>query len=138
MSQPIVSFDGLTYTVSLFRPDGTGSMKEQKIIFGEHRLEVCAAPPHEMHLWERAQINGPPAEDGLLYYLCAQPQDVGRPSFYWLNGKEESLAIRKAIREAEDEAYNYDSKCTFCGSMESDCGGDHGDEMRDEMREAEW
>jgi hypothetical protein len=24
-----------------------------------------------------------------------------------------------------------DDKCTFCGEMERDCGGDHGDEMRD-------
>lgn len=26
-------------------------------------------------------------------------------------------------------------KCTFCGRCESICGGDHGDEMRDIMRE---
>ena len=29
-----------------------------------------------------------------------------------------------------------DSKCTFCGEMNSFCGGDHGDEMREIQREA--
>ena len=28
-----------------------------------------------------------------------------------------------------------DAKCTFCGEMESECGGDHGDEMREICRE---
>ena len=28
----------------------------------------------------------------------------------------------------------YDYKCTFCGSMESECGGDHADEKREIMR----
>lgn len=27
-----------------------------------------------------------------------------------------------------------DEKCTFCGQMDSECGGDHGDEMREIMR----
>ena len=29
-----------------------------------------------------------------------------------------------------------DAKCTFCGEMERDCGGDHGDEMREIIRES--
>jgi hypothetical protein len=141
MSQPIVLFDGDAYTVSLFRPDATGVMKEEKMTFGEHSLEVCAAPPNELHMWDRAKINGPPAEDGLIYYLCARHFDVARPFFFWLKDKEESLALRKAIKDAEDLHYNAedywrkDSKCTFCGAMESECGGDHGDEMRDIQRE---
>ena len=28
-----------------------------------------------------------------------------------------------------------DEKCTFCGEMYSECGGDHGDEMRDIIRD---
>lgn len=138
MSQPIVSFDGNIYMVSLFRPDATGSMKEEKLTFGEHNLSVCAAPETELASWERSQIKGLVSDDGQLYYLCAQPQDVGNPSLYWLKDKEESLALRNAIREAEREHYEYyrqDSKCTFCGAMESECGEDHGDEMRDIQRE---
>ena len=142
MSLPIVSFDGLTYDISLYRPGAKGAMKEEKYTFGEHKLEVCAAPPNEIHMWQRAQMNGPPAEDGLLYYLCAQPEDIGRPTFIWLKNEEEAVALRKAIKEAEDLHHNEedywreDSKCSFCGEMYSFCGGDHGDEMREIQREA--
>ena len=140
MSSPIVTFDGLTYTVSLFRPDIVGVTREEKYTFGEHSLTVGARPPKDLHMWDRAKINGPPAEDGLIYYLCAQPGDGDRPSFLWLKGKEEADALRKAIRDAEEvndeeEYWRQDSKCTFCGDMESECGGDHGDEMRDIQRE---
>lgn len=138
MSQPIVLFDGLEYTVTLFRPDTTGAMKEEEMTFGEHNLSVCAAPESELASWERSQIKGPVSDDGQLYYLCAQPQDVGRPSLVWLKDKQEAEALREAIREAEREDYEYyrqDSKCTFCGAMESECGADHGDEMRDIQRE---
>ena len=142
MSSPTVSFDGNNHTVSLFRCDATGAIKEQTLTFGEHILEVCAAPPNEIHMWDRAKINGPPAEDGLLYYLCAWPQDGGRPSFLWLKNKDESLALRKAIEHAEDQQWRdrmveEDKKpCSFCGDMPSECGRDHGDEMRDIAREA--
>ena len=142
MSQPIVSFDGLTYTVSLFRPDTTGSMKEEKLTFGEHLLEVCVAPESELASWERSQIKGPVSDDGQLYYLCAQPQDGGNPSLYWLKDKEEAEALRKAIGHAENEqwrdemAEDEEKPCTFCGEILRYCGGDHGDEMRDIVREA--
>jgi hypothetical protein len=36
--------------------------------------------------------------------------------------------------EIDDDYCEEDSKCTFCGAMESECGGDHADEMRDIMR----
>jgi len=142
MSSPIVSFDGISYEITLFRSDATGAMKQEKNTFGEHNLSVCAAPLNELHMWDRAKINGPPAEDGLIYYLCAQPQDVGARSFVWLKNKEEANVLRKAIADAEMLHYNaedywrQDSKCTFCGDMVSECGGDHGDEMRDIQREA--
>jgi hypothetical protein len=141
MSSPTVSFDGDSYTVTLFRSDTTG-IKEEKLTFGEHILEVCAAPPNEIHMWDRAKINGPPAEDGLLYYLCAQPQYVGRPLFVWLKDKEEANALGKAIEDAEDKEWRdrmveKDKKpCSFCGEILRDCGDDHGDEMRDIQREA--
>ncbi len=142
MSSPIVSFDGLTHTISLFRCDATGAVKEEKLTFGEHLLEVCAAPETDLASWERSQIKGPVSDDGQLYYLCAQPQDVGRPSFVWLKDKDESLALRKAIEDAEDQEWRdrmveEDKKpCSFCGDMPSYCGRDHGDEMRDIQREA--
>lgn len=139
MSSPIVSFDGHTYTVSLFRPDATGAIKEEKHTFGDHHLSVCDAPEEVFASWERSQIKGPVADDGQLYYLCARPEDVGRPSFIWLQNREEAKALRKAIKGAYDyyeyEYYHQDYKCTFCGAMVSECGGDHGDEMRDIMRE---
>lgn len=139
MSVPKVSFDGIGYEITLFRSDSTGAIKEEKLTFGEHRLEVCAAPPQELHMWDRAKINGPPAEDGLLYYLCAHHLGVSVRTFFWLKDKEESLALRKAIIEAEDLEDGYwrqDHKCSFCGCMISDCGGDHSDEMREIQREA--
>ena len=41
------------------------------------------------------------------------------------------------VDDDDDDDYRMeDSKCTFCGAMESQCGGDHADEMRDIMREA--
>ena len=141
MSQPIVSFDGLEYTVSLFRSDAAGVMKQEKLTFGEHQLEVCAAPETDLASWERSQIKGPVSDDGLLYYLCAQPQDVGRPSFVWLKDKEEAEALRNAIKDAEDQqwrdemAQDEEKPCSFCGEILRYCGGDHGDEMRDIQRE---
>ena len=133
MSSPIVSFDGHTYTVSLFR-----SGNEENHTFGEHHLSVCCAHESTLPSWERSQIKGPVADDGELYYLCARPEDVGSPSFIWLQNKEEATALRKAIKDAEYEYeyeyYRQDSKCSFCGHMISECGEDHGDEMRDIMR----
>ena len=142
MSQPIVSFDGNNHMISLFRPDSTGAVKEEKMTFGEHLLEVSGAPPNEIYRWDRAKINGPPAADGLLYYLYAQPQDGGRSSFVWLKDKEEADALRKAIKDAEDKQWRDEcaedegKPCSFCGEILRYCGGDHGDEMRDIQREA--
>jgi len=137
---PIVSFDGMGYEVTLFRPDATG-IKEEKHTFGEHNVSVCAAHKNDFQGRTLApQIKGPPAADGFFYYLYAQPC-VGRPSFLWLQNKEEADALRKAIDDAEklhydeEDYWRQDSKCTFCGAMVSECGEDHGDEMRQIMRE---
>ena len=142
MSSPIVSFDGIGYEITLFRPDAAGVMKEEKHTFGEHNLSVCAARKDEFQGRTLApQIKGPPAEDGFIYYLYAQPEDVGRPVFTWLKNKEESLALRKAIEDAENEQWREqmveqdNQPCTFCGEILRDCGGDHGDEMREIQRE---
>jgi hypothetical protein len=37
--------------------------------------------------------------------------------------------------EKEKNAERPDEKCSFCGMMHSECGGDHGDEMRQIIRE---
>lgn len=142
MSQPIVSFDGLEYTVTLFRPDATGAMNEEKHTFGEHTLSVCTAFETDLESWERTNIKGPVSDDGKIYYLSAQPQDVGRPCLTWLQNREESLALRKAIEDAEqlhyyeNDTWREDCECTFCGYMESQCGGDHASEMREIQRAA--
>ena len=50
--------------------------------------------------------------------------------------EEAVLDATKKANEAEVE-YFTNLKCTFCGDLMSDCGGDHGDEMRDICRESE-
>ena len=143
MTSPTVSFDGNTYMVSLFRPDATGAMKENTYTFSEHTLSVCAAFETDLESWERTNIKGPVSDDGKIYYLSAQPQDVGRPCLTWLQNRDESIAHRKAIEDAEqlyyhmndDDRHYEDDVCTFCGQMISECGEDHGDEMRDIQRE---
>ena len=143
MSSPIVSFDGVGYEITLFRPDATGAVKEKKYEFGAHNISVCAALESDLETWERAQIEGPVSDNGLIYYICAQPEDVGIPSLIWLQDRDEYLALRKAIEDAKDLYYHMndddhsyeDRTCTFCGDMESGCGGDHVDEMRDIQRD---
>ena len=103
MSAPIVSFDGISYEITLFRPDATGDMKEVSYVFGDHRLSVCNA--HKDDWIGRTlspQIKGEPAADGFFYSIYAQPQDVGPPAFTWLQNKEEANALEKAIEEAEE------------------------------------
>jgi len=140
MSVPKVSFNGIGYEITLFRSDATGAMKEEKITFGDHRLSVCKSLKDCAQGRTRAPlIKGPPADDGFFYYLYAQPEAHARPTYIWLQNEEEFLALSKAIKDAEDanDAYwRKDTKCTFCGSMYSECGGDHGDEMREIQREA--
>jgi hypothetical protein len=135
MSFPTVAFDGIAYSITLVR-DG----KKVTESFGDHTLSVCACHEKELASWERALIKGPVAADDMLYYLCARPHDVGSPFFVWLQNKEEADLLQKVIWEAEDfhheNGWREDSKCTFCGYMDSECGGDHGDEMRQIMREA--
>ena len=128
---PIVSFDGIGYEITLFRPG-----KENKYLFGQHNLTVHCTSEDTLTSWQRSQVKGPVAEDGQLYYLSARSDDISLVSFIWLKDKEESLALRKAIQDAEYLYSQEDSKCTFCGYMVSECGEDHGDEMRQIQREA--
>lgn len=137
---PTVQYEELTYTVTLFRPDKMGVMKKEEIIFGEHRLSVCACRENELNSSERSQIKSAPDAEGLIYYLHARPYDVGAAYLIGLKDKEEALAMRKALREAEDEDEDEDASedegdkpCSFCGNK--GCEGDHGDDMRDWQRE---
>jgi hypothetical protein len=48
--------------------------------------------------------------------------------------KVAELAAEKALNELEDAAeaeYHKNHKCTFCGELDSICGGDHSEEMRE-------
>lgn len=96
---PLVVYDYefCTYTITLFN---TGSA--ETLVFDEHFLTVCAAKESELASWERSQIIGPPAEDGFLYYLCAQPDDVGQASLFWLKDSNEAMALRDAIEKQDD------------------------------------
>jgi len=99
-AEPVVTFDGKTYTITIFRKDGTWLNN----FFTEHNLSVGKAHKDEFQGRTLApQIKGPPADDGFFYYLYAQPQNVGHPTFIWLESKEEAAAVAKAIQEAEDD-----------------------------------
>lgn len=99
---PIVHYDELAYTVTLFRADNTGAMKKEKITFGDHKLSVCACRENELNSWERSQIKSAVDSEGLLYYIHAQPYDVGAACFIGLKDKDEASALQKALEEIEE------------------------------------
>ena len=103
MSAPIVSFDGIGYIITLFRRDATGDATEKTYVFGDHALSVCRAHKDD---WQARALStqriGEPADDGFIYYLYAQPHDVGAPVFTWLQNKMEANALRNAIEDAEN------------------------------------
>jgi len=72
--------------------------------FGEHEVSVNAGRKDEFASWELSNMEGAPAtpeaEDGLIYYITAIPDDIGRGTLIWLSSKEEAIALRKAVREA--------------------------------------
>jgi hypothetical protein len=51
--------------------------------------------------------------------------------------KHAVIDCKKILDDLEAEYYK-NLKCTFCGELDSICGGDHGDEMRDICREGRW
>jgi hypothetical protein len=67
-----------------------------------------------------------------------QAQDEGELVDGWggQDGSHSPRPWRSSSGHETDEDYWEDRECTFCHAMESECGGDHGDEMRDIMREA--
>jgi len=114
MSAPTLEFDGTTYTVTLFRADD-----KKYFVFGQHTLSVCSAREDQLEPSEREQIKTTPDAEGYLYYIHAQPRDLGPAErvglenmkeaiainniLLFLEDKEEADAVAKAIQEAEDD-----------------------------------
>jgi len=120
-------------TVTLLR-DG----KEKHIEFGEYTFNLDMTDNQEKI--KSLKIDGPPDAEGMTHFIKASPGDWGQvPWGVWIS-KEEHAKLNsefgRLYEDEEDDYYNQDHKCTFCGSMASECGEDHGDEMRDRQREA--
>jgi hypothetical protein len=120
-------------TVTLLR-DG----KEKHIEFGEYNFKLDMTDNQEKI--KSLKVDGPPDAEGMTYFIEASPGDWGQmPWGVWIS-KEEHAKLNsefgRLYEDEEDDYYNQDSKCTFCGAMESECGGDHGDEMREIQRQA--
>ena len=103
-----------TYTVTLVR-----NGKPFETTFGEHKLSVHAARPEELTAFERSQIKGPVATDGIYYYIYAQHLDLGLATFVWLESKEEADDLQRMLKEL-DEAPNENETDGMCW-----CGGAH-------------
>lgn len=108
MTAPTVSYADCTYEITLTRNTET-----THLVFGEHMLSVCAAREDELSCLERAQIKGPCADDGFVYYIHAEPYDFPRAAvFVWLKDKAEALALNRelrAIHDAEDEEHGLET-----------------------------
>jgi len=98
---PVVTFDGKTHTITIFRKDGTWLNN----FFTENSLSVRARRTDDL-----SSLNLPPYQleqakkvaDDLLYYIRAQDNNVDFTEFILLESKEEAAAVAKAIQEAED------------------------------------
>ena len=117
---PIVTFDGVSYTLTLFR-----NQTSKKITFGDNYvLSVLVALDADIDPWIRSKIGGAP-EDGLLYYMKAEYhhngvhlRHVGVDFYEWLNGKEEALAVLKAIHQAQMQGKVHN--CNWCANKFND------------------
>jgi len=143
MSAPTIYFDGVTYTVSLFRSDDTGSLNKVYYTFSDQVLTVCACREDEISPSERLLIKGPVAADGFLYYLHAKPYDSAvRSTILWLKEKDEAVAIERVLlfleenEGAEPVENDHDEQCSFCGGekdSENECYIDHDEELRQQF-----
>jgi hypothetical protein len=99
---PVVTFDGKTYTITIFRKNGTWL----KDFFEDHTLSVCACRTDELSSLDLSPYQiaqAKKAAEGLIYYLRVQHNKVNFAEFIWLESKEEADAVAKAIQGAEDE-----------------------------------
>jgi hypothetical protein len=122
-------------TITLLR-DG----KEKHIEIGEYNIQLAKTDKEETI--KSLKLDGLPDSQGMTHFIKAVPGDWGQmPWGVWISkGESEKLSVELARiykdEEEDDDYWRQDHKCTFCGSMASECGEDHGDEMRDIMREA--
>jgi len=98
---PVVTFDGKTYTITIFRKDGTWLNN----FFTENSLSVCSCRTDELSSlnlssYQLEQANK--VADGLIYYIRAQDNNVNFTEFILLESKEEADAVAKAVQEAEE------------------------------------
>jgi hypothetical protein len=141
MPAPTIEFDGITYTITLFRAD-----EKEYFVFNQHTLSVCAAREEQLESSERSQINSMPGAEGLLYYIHAQPRDLGPAECVGLENKEEALAINRAllflkknenivhdIKDENDESVSEADEENEDLAPEAE--EDRGDDMRDWQRE---
>ena len=111
MPAPTIEFDGTTYTVTLFRAD-----EKEYFVFGQHTLSVCSAREDQLESSEREMIKSTADAEGILYYIHAQPRDLGPAERVGLENKGEALAINRvllvleehedAVHDVEDEDEN--------------------------------
>lgn len=137
---PKVSGDICDMTITLLRQDETGVLKEKHIEISEYTVQLGKTDKQEKI--KSLKLDGPPDAEGMTHFILASPGDWGQtPWGVWIS-KEESVKLNKELahiyrdEDEDDDYWQQDSKCTFCGAMESACGGDHAAEMRQIQRDA--
>jgi hypothetical protein len=118
--QPTVSHENNTYTFRLWREG-----KEVVHTFKDSFVTLYMGNEKSIPINQLARMNGP-SYDGWTYYISAQPHE-GDEVVVWLSKEEFDI-----LQPIEYSLH----VCGFCGSMESECGGDHADEMRESARES--
>lgn len=131
---PKATGDICDITITLLR-DG----KEKHVQIGEYNVQLTKTNKKETI--KSFKLDGPADAEGMTHFIQAVPGDWGQmPWGVWIS-KDESEKLHVELAriykdEQDDDDYSHeDYKCTFCGQMASECGEDHGDEMRDIMRE---
>ena len=97
---PVVTFDGKTHTITIFRKDGTwlnNFFTENSLSVGSCRTDDLSSLNLSPYQLEQIKM----AADGLIYYLRAQDNNVNFTEFILLESKEEADAVAKAIQEAD-------------------------------------
>jgi hypothetical protein len=98
---PVVTFDGKTHTITIFRKDGTwlnNFFTENSLSVGSCRTDELSSLDLSPYQLEQANK----VADGLTYYIRAQDNKVNFAEFILLESKEEADAVGKAIQEAEE------------------------------------
>lgn len=88
----------------------------------EYSLQMSDQMMHHETIYEQNKnIDGP-----LYWQLYMKFRDAEAD---YIRAKELEKIAEEALNAAEAEYYA-NLKCTFCGSLDSICGGDHSEEMR--------